>query len=239
MTLVQLFAQLQTLICRNLLGPHESGKSLLTVKELPQAVKQMGILSEQPLVLYTQPRSIHIHQSSAYRSDWCNCLVDTVEQLFRAVGPEIRKVTRRARFWTIVLASETCHACVMIEDKMQGWSGFAWGNHCARITIWAPADVTRQIVERLVQAQNGDPIGSGIDWSKIEKAWKIRRVDAIARWRTLLADTGLPDTKPPSELVLAAMAGDSSVRFCSKCGATNSEFALFCAGCGESMSERG
>jgi hypothetical protein len=211
---------------------------LFTVKELPQAIKQMGILSEHPLVLYTQPRSIHYHVRRSYRYDWCNCLVDAIEQLFCAVGSETKKVNRRIRFWTFMLASDTCHACVVIEIKMQGWSAFEWSNHCARITIWAPSDAALQIVRRLVQAQNGDPIGGGIDWSKIEKAWKIKRADAIAQWRVVMTDARLPDTKLPNEFVLAAMAGDSGVHVCQKCGTKNSEFALFCAACGEGIGGR-
>lgn len=210
---------------------------MFTVKQLLEAVEQMGILTAHPLVLYTQPRSVHSHERS-YSYQWCNCLVDAVEQLFRAVDPETEKATQGTKSTTIVLASDTCHACVKIETKKQGWTEDEWGNYCARITIWAPADVTPQIVQRLLQAQHGDPIGGGIDWAKIEKAWQIKRGDAIAQWRTFLTTARVPNRGPPSELALAAMAGDSGVRVCGKCGMKNSEFALFCSGCGESVSGR-
>jgi ribosomal protein L40E len=194
----------------------------------------MGILTAHPLILYTQPRSVHIHRKDL-SSYYCNCLVDAVEQLFRAIDPETEKANRGSKSTTTVLASDTCRACVVVETKLQGWHLYEWNNHCACIKIWAPADFVPQIVQRIVQAQNGDPIGSGIDWKKIEKAWKIKRSDAIAQWRALLPKTQLPGTEPPSELALAAMAGDSGVRVCWKCGTKNPEFALFCAGCGESL----
>jgi len=211
---------------------------MFTVEELLEAVEQMGILTEHPLVLYTQPRSIHSHQLS-YDYHWCNCLVDAVEQLFRAIDPETEKATQGTKSTTIVLASDTCHACVKIETKKKGWTADEWSNYSARITIWAPADMTPQIVQRLLQAQYGDPIGGGIDWAKIEKTWQIKRADAIAQWRALLTTARVPDTKPPSELALAAMAESSGVRVCPKCRTENSEFALFCASCGEGLSGRG
>lgn len=198
----------------------------------------MGILDARPLVLFTQPRTVHTH-GRGVRSEYCNCLVDAVEQLFRAMDPQTKKARGRLGLMRTVLASATCRACVLIETKSAGWDVAESGNNCACIRIWAPADFVPQIVQRLVQAQNGDPIGSGIDWAKIEKAWKIKRLDAIAQWRALLTETRLPDTKPPSELVLAAMAGDSGVRVCWKCGTKSPEFALFCAGCGESVSGQG
>jgi len=212
---------------------------MFTVKQLLEAVEQMGILTAHPLFLYTQPRSVHVHTGgSRLDYDWCNCLVDAVEQLFRAVDPETEKASRGTRSHIAVLASDTFHACVVIETKVQGWYTHEWNNHCTRIKIWAPADAVSQVVQRLVQAQNGDPIGSGIDWQKIEKAWKIKRADAIAQWRAVMTDARPPDTKPPDELVLAAMAGYSDVRVCPKCGTKNPEFALFCTGCGESVSGR-
>lgn len=210
---------------------------MFTVEELLEAVEQMGILTEHPLVLYTQPRSIHSHQLS-YDYHWCNCLVDAVEQLFRAIDSETEKATEGTKSTIIVLASDTCHACVKIETKKQGWAADEWGNYSARITIWAPADVSPQIVHRLLQAQYGDPIGSGIDWVKIEKAWQIKRADAIAQWRAVMRDARLPGAKEPDELTSAAMADNPGVRVCRKCGTKNAEFALFCARCGESVSGR-
>jgi ribosomal protein L40E len=210
---------------------------LFTVTELLEAVEQMGILTERPLVLYTQPRSIHIHRSG-YDYRWCNSLVDAVEQLFRTIDAEAEIATEGTKSTIIVLASDTCHACVKIETKKRGWTADEWGNYSARITIWAPADFTPQIVQRLLQAQYGDPIGRGIDWIKIEETWKIRRADAVAQWRSLMADTRLSGTKPSSDLVLAAMVTDSGIRVCRNCGTRNSEFALFCARCGASIEGR-
>jgi len=210
---------------------------MFTVKELLDAVRQMGILTAHPLFLYTQPRSVHFH-TGGYGYDCCNCLVEAVQQLFRAVDPETEKASRGARSNVAVLASDTFHACVVIDTKVQGWYRNEWNNHCTCIKIWAPADAIPQIVQRLVQAQNGDPIGSGIDWQKIEAAWNIKRTDAIAQWRAVMTDARRPDSKPPSELALAAMAGASDARVCPKCGTKNPEFALFCTSCGESVSGR-
>lgn len=207
------------------------------MKQLLDAVEQMGILAQHPLVLFTQPRSVHFH-TGGYGYDCCNCLVEAVEQLFRAGDPETERASRGTKNNTAVLASDTFHACVVVDTKVQIWHSHEWSNHCTRITIWAPADVIPRIVERLVQAQNGDPIGAGIDWRKIERAWKIKRADAIAQWRAVMSDARLPEPSPPSELTLAAMADSPGVRVCRNCGTRNSEFALFCAGCGETVSGR-
>ncbi len=159
--------------------------SYTSCTRIKEQAEKLGIYELPQLTLYTQPRYISLRHRSAWSAKWwSNCLIDATEQLLRTLDPETQVCYTLYHDRRLLLAPQYS-ALVKFQTRVRGFRVYPT-DHNVRIDIWAEADVVELIVERLIWAQNGDPIGEGIDWYKLERAYKILRHDAIAQWRAYI-----------------------------------------------------
>lgn len=119
------------------------------------------------------------------RSFGSNCLVDAAEQFLRTHDKETMMCYALRKARRLILAPQVI-ALVEFKQQIRGGTYHNPANYYVSIDINAETEITARIVECLIQAQNGDPIGEGINWEKLEKVWKIRRDQAIQQWQKYL-----------------------------------------------------
>lgn len=146
--------------------------------------EKLGIYKLPQLTLYTQPRYVHMRLRGT-RGWMSSCLIDATEQLLRALHFEFNICYTHFGYRRFLLSPQLM-TLARFKIRLAG-NRRQPKSHCTRIDIWAEADMTEQIVERLIWAQNGDPIDEGIDWEKLERAFKIQREKAIAQWRVYMS----------------------------------------------------
>ena len=218
--------------------------------KLYKKAEQLGITQHPETVLYLSPRKVRETFTKI-----TNNVVRDVKELFNNADPSTEEKTSGSRSSVATFLAPKWGAFIWITSKLKAlarWSMYKSFNSLVQIRLWSPPDITRTIVQSIIDSQEGDPTRF-VKWEKMTKEYKISQADALAAWQPFLQGGPLPATPVPTpqpvEPVTPAQSVEPPVvepaqveplepltgeqKFCAYCGKPNVIAAQYCMHCGK------
>lgn len=212
--------------------------------------QELGLTQHPETVLYLSPRKVRETFTKI-----TNNVVRDVKELFNNTDPSTEEKTSGSKSSEATFLAPKWGAFIWITTKLKAmarWSMYKSFNSLVQIRLWAPPDVTRTIVQTIIDSQEGDPTRF-VKWEKMTKQYKVNEADAMAAWQPFLQGGPLPSTPvsqpQPVEPVTPAQPVESPVvapapvepsepssgaqKFCAYCGKPNVSDAQYCMYCGQ------
>jgi hypothetical protein len=161
--------------------------------KLYKKAEQLGITKHPETVLYLSPTKVRETFSKI-----TNNIVRTAKALFTEKDPNTETKVSGMKSSDATFLAPNWPAFIWIITKVKAmarWSVYKSHNSLIKIRLWAPPDVTRTIVQAIIDSQQGDPLRH-VRWEKMTKQFGISESDARAAWAPFLEGGPLPTTQP-------------------------------------------